>query len=944
MKATSSVLLFAAALAPAAAHADTPSVTGQTGLISMPDARIAPEGSWRAGLSFMRPYQAIWSSVAVFPWFEGSFRYTRIYHVPGFEQTSGSSFGVGYGDFKDKSFDAKLRVLPERGWWPALAVGMQDVGGGTGVFRAPYAAASKRFGELDLTLGYGGKRIDGAFGGVRWSPGAMPSWSLVAEYDAFDYKRDFRADLSGAAEYKKEPAFGVEYQKDWYGAKAFAAHGNLGFNVYVNVPLEQREFVPKVDEPAPYTKINPRPSEAQWQEDGTHRERLAQALLAQDFRDLSLGYANGRLEASLTNNRISSMPRAVGRAARTMLSFAPLEVREIRVTYKQGPLPLATYTFVDARLLQRYFNGMASREVLAPYVAIEYASPAEAREEKDRAETLAAFQEPLPEGIVIERTGADIVALKGENIAGGFLRVRPSMSSFFNDPSGAFKFDIAAAASYDRRLGERTFLQAETRLTLWENISDVSQPSNSLLPHVRTDVAEYKRASKFKLTRLVANRFYHPRERVYGRLSAGIYEEMYSGLGGQLLYMPRDARWAVDLDTNWVKQRDFEGWFGLRDYSTVTAIGSLNYRMAQGITGTLRAGRFLARDEGVRMEVKRQFASGFQVGIWYTVTNGKDITSPGSPSSPYRDKGIFMAMPLETMLTRDTRASAGFALAPWTRDVGQMVASPADLYGMLERPVLEMHARDGLVRFGDRDDDYDLPSLGVPYERRWPDFLADDFFGARRASGRVDWFSSAVLAGGLIVSSAVFDNRAFKFADERKNSRWVKRGVQLGNALPLAAMGLSGVFAFDDSRPALSDAGVAALEAGGLAFVATEGFKYAAGRARPATGLGHKEFQPGSSEDRFHSFPSRHVSVMWAALTPYAKEFGASWLYGVAALTNAARVGSREHWVSDTVGGAALGYALGTIAWQARRDSRLGRNGPKIAIGPDEVTAKWEFQ
>lgn len=61
MNARTRFFVFAAALlSMPEAQADTPSATGQTGLISMPDARIAPEGSWRAGLSFMRPYQAIW--------------------------------------------------------------------------------------------------------------------------------------------------------------------------------------------------------------------------------------------------------------------------------------------------------------------------------------------------------------------------------------------------------------------------------------------------------------------------------------------------------------------------------------------------------------------------------------------------------------------------------------------------------------------------------------------------------------------------------------------------------------------------------------------------------------------------------------------------------------------------------------------------------------------
>ena len=37
---------------------------------------------------------------------------------------------------------------------------------------------------------------------------------------------------------------------------------------------------------------------------------------------------------------------------------------------------------------------------------------------------------------------------------------------------------------------------------------------------------------------------------------------------------------------------------------------------------------------------------------------------------------------------RDTRATANFSLAPWTRDVGQMVNSPGDLYGLMERSLM----------------------------------------------------------------------------------------------------------------------------------------------------------------------------------------------------------------------------------------------------------------
>jgi membrane-associated phospholipid phosphatase len=300
-----------------------------------------------------------------------------------------------------------------------------------------------------------------------------------------------------------------------------------------------------------------------------------------------------------------------------------------------------------------------------------------------------------------------------------------------------------------------------------------------------------------------------------------------------------------------------------------------------------------------------------------------------------------MSMPLETMMTRDTQALAGFAIAPWTRDVGQMVVSPGDLYSILERPVQQMHLRDGLSRFGDRDDDYDLPALGS--RQPWPDFLAADAISSRSAAGGVDWMKTFLIGTAMTLASTPLDQNAFDYAERHKDAGWMKSTIKVGDALPLAAVGVSGIFAFDDSRPRLSDTGVAALEGGALALLGTEALKWGVGRARPETGLGNHDFEPGSSKDQFHSFPSRHTAIMWAAVTPYAKEYGMEWLYGLAAVTNLARIGSREHWVSDTVGGSVLGYVVGDLAWQARRGSRKEKGSPSLAVGPGKVSLAWEL-
>jgi membrane-associated phospholipid phosphatase len=254
--------------------------------------------------------------------------------------------------------------------------------------------------------------------------------------------------------------------------------------------------------------------------------------------------------------------------------------------------------------------------------------------------------------------------------------------------------------------------------------------------------------------------------------------------------------------------------------------------------------------------------------------------------------------------------------------------------------VFDRHDLDGLRRFGDMEDDYNLPELG---EKRWPDFLAGDARAMGRGAAEASRVDGLALGTGLVLASALLDKPIERYARRHADDKWLERGVKWGDALPLAALGLSGVFALDESRPRLADAGVAALEAGALAFAGTEIVKRAVGRARPEEGLGAGEFEPFTSEDRFHSFPSRRAAVMWAAVTPYAREFGMPWLYGLAALTSAARAGSREHWVSDTVAGSLLGYWLGSIAWEARRDARSRKGAPRLSVGLDNVTVAWDF-
>jgi membrane-associated phospholipid phosphatase len=222
--------------------------------------------------------------------------------------------------------------------------------------------------------------------------------------------------------------------------------------------------------------------------------------------------------------------------------------------------------------------------------------------------------------------------------------------------------------------------------------------------------------------------------------------------------------------------------------------------------------------------------------------------------------------------------------------------------------------------------------------------VADEARAWGRAAGEVDWTSAVLLGTGITLASSALDVRAFRIAERHKDSTALRDAVRLGNALPVAAVGLSAALIFDSSQPRLADTGLAAFEAGVGAAVLTEGLKVGFGRARPETGLGKAEFDPLNTHDDHGSFPSRHVTVMWAAVTPYALEYDMPWLYAAAAVTNLARVASREHGVSDTVGGAFIGYGLGRLAWQARKEGQRDKRAARLIVGPQSLAIVWTIE
>ena len=186
-----------------------------------------------------------------------------------------------------------------------------------------------------------------------------------------------------------------------------------------------------------------------------------------------------------------------------------------------------------------------------------------------------------------------------------------------------------------------------------------------------------------------------------------------------------------------------------------------------------------------------------------------------------------------------------------------------------------------------------------------------------------------------VSGSVLLDKPVERFMKNHAGSRVAHAWDNVGKAMPLLATGAAAsAVAFGDSR--MQNMGIISLESVLGAAALSVATKHVVNRARPRDELGQWSDSPNRSDA---SFPSNHATVAFAAVTPFAQEYDAPWLYGVAAVGSLGRTAGRQHWVSDVVAGSVLGYVVGSWLWQTQRDN--SRSGFAVTPGPKSVSMSW---
>ena len=630
---------------------------GTTGLIDTPTARMQSDGALTATAAFDGRHRQFALTYQIAPWLEGTFRYT------------------GFDDVYtwDRNYEVKARLWDEELFIPAVAIGIRDVVG-TGVFGSEYLVASKAIGQADISIGMGWGRLAGrgvignpmtrisdrfarrdndfgfggnvsyenffsgpevgVFGGVRYK---LQNWpvDLLVEYNPDRYDFDFerggdRPSSPFSIGISWEPLPGVSLSlshqhDDDVGVSARFSLDSLSDPIRPKKPdfissyyLPQRELPPQIRKERWYSRLL------------YDVERsgllLVEGTLSEDQQQAQLVVGNASL--ALWSDAIAALTAMAD-------LHLPASVRTIFFVTEDG--------------------GHRTATIVVPRPSSSYRADASTHLSRIRVLQGRTLIKPQ------HRTG----------FVTGKLNTELNLKSRFQlfDPDDPARFQIYADAFAEYSLSSHWAIRASLALDLENNFDEsLRQESDSVLPKVRSDIVKYLNQGESGLEKLIVEGRNTYGSSIHYRAFAGVLEEMFSGAGGEVLYWPSKSRLAFGASVTYAKQRDFDRSLKHLDYDVITghvsaywATPFYNYDIA------VHAGRYLAKDTGATLEVRRTFRNGWQVGVWATLT---DVPFEEFGEGSF-DKGMYFQLPLDAILGGASRSKLGTRIRPIQRDGGQ---------------------------------------------------------------------------------------------------------------------------------------------------------------------------------------------------------------------------------------------------------------------------------
>lgn len=668
---------------------------GGVGLLDMRTARFAPDGTIAVGLHHDSQGTRYFSTWQATPWLETT---------------------LSYRDDKmyvDRSLDLKIRLWTESNYRPQLAIGIQDALG-AGRFGAEYLVASKRYYDFDFTMGFawgylgsrGGvgnmfrlfsdsfdqRSMATSSGGIRtgsFFSGNDMSFFAGVEYFAPIKGLSFKIEYSGVdtakipefSHLKKKSAFnfGVNYKPlPWADVAAGFDQGNR-FSIRLTLKQNLHKFksrkLLRKPERVPITER--RKSEVTRKSATNHRNDSAAEFKTAESAFKKMTVAKLKPVSILVEERKVTVRKQagpyfaevknIGQTARILTGEMAENIEEFVIITEKDGAGISQVSLLRQDLEKAASYRSSPEEIWSNSVI-------------SVPPTDQPIDQPTDKGIYQPQSGPRFD-----------IGLKPNFVTHFGgDSDGRFRADFNVKLFGSVHLARKLKLSAELQQYIMGDIDKLPLDMRPGVPKVRSDIARYAGEGRTAITRMQLDYTAQIGSDIYARLTGGLMESMFGGIGAEILYRPYERNFAFGVDMNWVRQRDYNQLFSFRGYDVFTGHATLYYENTNyDITSKLSAGRYLAGDYGATFDISRHFSNGIRIGVWATFTN---MSSEDFGDGSF-DKGIYLTMPLEIFWYQPTREKMRYNFQGLGKNGGQKLDWGSGLYDMLSPGRMDRIAR-----------------------------------------------------------------------------------------------------------------------------------------------------------------------------------------------------------------------------------------------------------
>ena len=614
---------------------------GSVGLINIPTARFYDESIHGITLYDGTPDQKATITSSPFDWMEASFFYTNLQNR---RYCLAPQDPVCNQDYKDKGFNVKIRLKSQDDFFPAIAVGLNDLAG-TGLYSSEFIVGSYGYGKIDIHFGLGWGTLNDSINNIK-NPFASLSDSFSSRPTNVEGK---------GGQFNPERYFSSKEASPFYG---------ISYGLKENIIIKfERDTTLSSD-------INHSPASSKFS-------------IGIDYSindNFVVGFANERgiynsLRFVYKNNPKASYKRSSYKKASSAdednkytkliknLEENGIGVNKISETTGVLGLELTQFIHPNIGFVEEIISSSARDAGITKTI------------KKDiRIADLNAYSDLDESFLRNAKTIYQRDTTRSFNTSTG-LKFRPFIAAREEFFKGAFLLENDTEIILRKNL----FFNINLKYSLVNNFDDLRIPPVNTFPaQVRSDVKDYYRNMDKGILIGRAQLDYHltPKENHHFMFSSGILEDMFSGYGMEYLYYKRNLNYALGLEIFDVRKRDYKWGFGHLNYENTIYNANFYYRNYGSIPFDMKisAGEYLAGDIGSTIEFSRTFFNGVKFGVFASFT---DVSTEDFGEGSF-DKGIYFNIPIADNLV-------SYTWRPLTKDPGAKLIRRNSLYDLLVR-------------------------------------------------------------------------------------------------------------------------------------------------------------------------------------------------------------------------------------------------------------------